>query len=123
MSMGCTMEAEQLPLPVDDWITLTELSRYLGIAKSTASRSRRRGELAQFEHGFRPCGHRRYSRLLVEQHLRRVIRRTADNVAQRREKRSVPVASGVPVTDLRKIDPHVLVTRSVPVGGVVDVSG
>ena len=93
------MEMGSLPTPVDDWITLTDLARHLGIGLSTASRWRSRGELDHLEHGFRPCGHRRYSRSLVNQHIRRSVPQPVGSDAPNRTSRRASVPAKVSQDD------------------------
>lgn len=54
-----------LPLPSSDWICRAEVAREIEISPKTASNWSKAGLLRQFEHGFRPCGRRLYSRELV----------------------------------------------------------
>ena len=83
-------------IPADDWLTLTELAGLLGVGLSTASRYFKNGELSHLEHGFRPCGHRRFSRSLIDAELRRASGSTHSHPAPKRTSRRVSVAAPSP---------------------------
>lgn len=58
--------AIKAPDPGTDWINKSELARIFGVSPKTIGQRARRGELEQFEHRIPGCGHRRYSRILVQ---------------------------------------------------------
>ena len=83
--------------PADDWMSLGQLAELLGIGLSTASRWHRRGDFVRYEHGFRPCGRRRFSRSLIEAELRRTATRSCvtETPPQRTSRVATPAASTV----------------------------
>ena len=64
-----------VPEPATDWIDRTELARMLGISHQTAYRYERAGEFERFKHKSPVATrNRRFSRLLVERHVRECLR-------------------------------------------------
>jgi len=63
--------AAAYPSPVEDWIGQGKLAEILGISPQTASARAAEGLLLRFQHGVEPCGRRKYSRTLVQQHIHR----------------------------------------------------
>ncbi len=63
--------AESPPNPQDDWISQQRLARMLSVSQRTASTWAKQGKLRQYEHGVPTCGHRKYSRSLVDRQLQK----------------------------------------------------
>ena len=93
------MSVPSPPSPAEDWLNLTELADLLGVGLSTASRWASGGKLLHLEHGFQPCGHRRYSRSLVAQHIRRSAPRPVGSDAPNRTSRRASVPAEVSQDD------------------------
>ena len=70
------------PLPPIDWICQRQLAELLAVSERTASIWAKAGRLRPYEHGFRNCGRRKYSRCLVETELQhrwdQAVRRQAE---------------------------------------------